>query len=165
MSDRARGRKKDDSTWVLFSLRVPPVMKAMIERRSMNEGFSQSEMVRSAIDEYLISHSTEDWEKRAAEVAADRRKETIKLTEAKDGYRTEMQISSAWNTIQNAKKNFQEMGILRDENYATWIRRLELNIESINEHNPERDMAIAAYRLLIEKLGEERAQVFPQGID
>ena len=162
MKENSSPQKRSDSTWMLFSFRIPPDTKAIIERMAYGGGLTQSELVRSAIDEFLVSHSTDEWERKAAEVAAQRRKETVKLAQAKDSYKTEMQISSAWDTILNSREKFSQMGVLGRYHYATWIDRLEQNIVSLESSNPDKDMATKTYQKLIEKLKGERDERFPK---
>ena len=156
--------KKDrgNELWVFFGFRIPPTMKRIVERMAFRDGISQSELARRAVNEFVISHSTDEWERKAAEIAARRKGEMIKLAQPKDGYSTEMQVKSAWDTIEKAKTYSKKIGIYRRASYGPWIRRLEENIESIDEDNPEGQVAIGSFRILVEKLEKERDLQFPE---
>ncbi len=155
-------QKRGGEVWVLFGFRIPPTMKRIVGRMAFRDGISQSELARRAMNEFVISHSTDEWERKAAEVAARREGEMIKLAQPKDGYRTGMQVKSAWDTIENEKAYSKKIGVYRRASYGPWIRRLEENIESIDENNPEGKVAIGSFRILVEKLKEERELEFPQ---
>lgn len=160
MSERdEQGRSNE--IWVLFGFRIPPTMKRIVERMAFRDGISQSELARRAVNEFVISHSTDEWERKAAEIAVRRKGEMIKLAQPKDGYSTEMQVKSAWDTIEKARAYSKKIGVYRRASYGPWIRRLRENIESIDEGNPEGQVAIGSFQILISKLEEERDLTFP----
>lgn len=138
--------------WILFTMRLPPDMKARIELAALEQGESQSEVVRLAIDEFLETHVENPDEAEAAKIATRRRREVLRLAEPKDGHRTEMQIASAWDSIEKAENYFEKKGVLEPYHYDMWIRRLEQNIASVDESNPEKEAAVKTYRSFIEKL-------------
>lgn len=143
--------------WVLFNLRLPPNMKARIESVSLRKGESQSELVRLAIDEYLLKHAESEEERKASEIATRQRRERINLMQPKDGFKTEMQVFGAWATIKKARKGFEELGILISEDFDAWIKRLEENKTSIDPENPERIRIQKKFDLLIARLSKEKA--------
>lgn len=154
-----RGRSE---VWVFFGFRIPPTLKKIVERIAFRDGISQSELARRAVREYVVSHSTDEWERKAAKIATRREKEMIKLAQPKDGYRTEMQVKSAWDTIVKQRAYAKKIGVYRRASYGPWIRRLEENVESIDEDNPEGRVAIGSLQILIEKLEDERDSVFQE---
>lgn len=149
----------EESKWILFNFQMSPEMKYSIEDQAFKLKLTQSQLVRFAIEEFLESHAETEQEKEFAELVARQRKERLGLMRPKDGFRTEMQISGAWQTIQKAKKEYKDMGILASYHYDLWIRRLEENIESLDSDNPAKEVAVKSYRALIEILKAEKAEL------
>jgi len=152
-----------DEKWILFSLQMPPTMKYLIEDKSYKLKLKQSELVRQAVDDFLLLHADTEQEKEAAELVSRQRKERLGLMKPKDGYKTEMLVAGAWHTIKNARAEYVDMGILAPFHYDFWIQRLRENIGSLEEDNPNYEVAKRSFLLLIERLEIERNESFPEG--
>lgn len=149
----------EESKWILFNFQMSPEMKYSIEDQAFKLKLTQSQLVRSAIEEFLQTHAETEQEKEFAELVARQRKERLGLMKPKDGFRTEMQINGAWQTIQKAKEAYKDMGILASYHYNLWIRRLEENIESLDDDNPAKEVAVKSYQALIGILRAEKEKL------
>ena len=154
---------ESNEKWLLFTLQMSPRMKYQIEDKAHKLRLSQSELVRQSVDEFLQSHAETEAEQETAELISRQRKERLGLMKPKDGFRTEMQIMGAWDTIEKAKAGYIRMGVLGRHHYNLWIRRLRENIESLDDDNPTREAAEITFNDLIVKLTAERNESFPEG--
>jgi len=148
--------KEDASKWILFNFQMSPEMKYMIEDQAFKLKITQSQLVRSATEEFLANHAETEQEKEFAELVMRQRRERLGLMKPKDGYKSEMVIFGAWQTIEKARKELERLGILDAEDFDAWIKRLEENKISIDPENPERSRIQRKFNLLITRLLREK---------
>ena len=76
----------DWKDWVVYTIRMPPNLKAQLENTALRRRQFQSAIVREALELYFQEHGDTETEKVAAEIMARRREEQLKLEGPKDKY-------------------------------------------------------------------------------
>lgn len=77
------------------------------------------------------------------------------IGKAKDEYRTEARVLLVTDTIENTKRNFRRLGVLRPFHYESWLRRILDNVDAISKENPEQEVAVKTLSLLFDKYTQE----------